>query len=172
MRYSHVGMAEQGSSQSSGASGFVSQPLLFRPPNSLDSPTTSSTPASTLDDSTELDDERGDSEEPAAMDDSERPLPKRPKYREKRTFNEEWKVKYLVWPNQHPGEAENEVSEMICILCQERMKAKSSTAVRHLERKHASSKSLSMDKKQRLVKQFECVFSRQIKSLSTALLPD
>ena len=160
-------MAE-GSSQSSGASDFVSQPLLstfFRSPNS----TTSSTPASTLDDSA---DEHGDSEEPAGVDDSEHPPPKRPKYREKRTFNEEWKIKYLMWPHQRPGETEEEVSEMICILCQERMKAKSSTAVRHLERKHATSKSLSIDKKQRLVKQFQCVLSRQRKSMSTALQPD
>ena len=75
-----------------------------------------------------------------------------------------------MWPSQQPGDAE--VTEMICILCQERMKTKSSTAVRHLERKHATVKSLSTDKKQRLVKQFECMYAQQRNSLTRALRPD
>ena len=81
-------------------------------------------------------------------------------------------MKYLMWPSQQPGDAETTVTEMICILCQERMKAKSSTAVRHLERKHATAKSLPTDKKQRLVKQFECMYARQRNSLTRALQPD
>ena len=89
---------------------------------------------------------------------------------DKRTFHEEWKMKYLIWPSQDPGDVE--VTEMICILCQERMKVKSSTAVRHLERNHATAKSLAMNKKHRLVKQFECMYARQRNSLTRALQPD
>ena len=124
---------------------------------------------STVDDSGE---ERAgvtpDSDERAALPPSKR----RRDRPDKRTFHEEWKMKYLMWPNQQPGDAEATVTEMICILCQERMKAKSSTAVRHLERKHATAKSLPMDKKQRLVKQFECMYARQRNSLTRALQPD
>ena len=36
---------------------------------------------------------------------------------DKRTFHEEWKMKYLMWPSQQPGDAEATVTEMICILC-------------------------------------------------------
>ena len=78
---------------------------------------------------------------------------KRPK-KDKRVFKEEWKVKYLMWPVESIGGSDTgDFVTEICVQCQERLKAKSSTATRHLERKHHSSLSVSNERKQRLVKQ-------------------
>ena len=115
---------------------------------------------STVDDSGE---ERAgvtpDSDERAALPPSKR----RRDRPDKRIFHEEWKMKYLMWPSQQPGDAEATVTEMICILCQERMKAKSSTAVRHLERKHATAKSLPTDKNKDLLSSLNvCMLDRGI----------
>ena len=72
------------------------------------------------------------------------PLPVKCKKKvEKRTFKKEWKVKYLTWPvkNLHAGNmfvagaAKSDETEMMCIHCQETMKAKSNTVMRHLQRK-------------------------------------
>ena len=59
------------------------------------------------------------------------------------TFKEEWKVRYLMVPVQNSD-------EMVCIQCQEKMKAKSSTASRHVGRKHPTMASFSHEKKKRL----------------------
>ena len=45
--------------------------------------------------------------------------------------------------------------EMVCIQCQEKMKAKSSTASRHIGQKHPIMASCSHEKKKRLVHLYE-----------------
>lgn len=88
---------------------------------------------------------------------------------ERRQFLEEWKLKYLMWPikgaDSHPC-----VSEMICIQCQEKLKAKSSTA-RHIQRKHTASMSFSKEKKERLIGQFESMYKKQKETMFKALEP-
>ena len=157
---------------------------FFRSSSSSETDGSSSRQPSTLDYGDDSGEERGDSVSPdsderavlpprgAALSPPSKRL-RQPKDKpDKRTFHEEWKMKYLMWPSQHPGDEDVSVAEMICILCQERMKAKSSTAVRHLERKHVTAKSFPTDKKQRLVNQFECMYARQKNSLTRALRPD
>ena len=94
---------------------------------------------------------------------------------DKRTFKDEWKVKYMMWPvNSSPATeaGATDETEMICIHCQEKIKAKSSTAKRHLQRKHPSSLTFSVDKRERLVRQFEHMYSKQRSTLTAALEPD
>ncbi len=97
---------------------------------------------------------------------------KRQKRAEKRFFKDEWKVRYLMWPGKGMKDDSEDTTDMICIQCQERLKAKSSTAARHLERKHPASKSFSFSKKQRLVKQFENMYAKQTSIITSALKPD
>ena len=97
------------------------------------------------------------------------PGPAKRRRREKRTFKDEWKVKYLMWPVA--GGDGNEI-QMMCIHCQTTMKARSGTAKRHLQRKHPSSFSLSTERKERLVRQFEQMYSKQKLTMDTALEPD
>ena len=96
---------------------------------------------------------------------------------EKRTSKSDWKVKYMMWPvkssSEEAGTAKaDETDMMMCIHCQEKMKAKSSTAKCHLERKHPSSLTFSMEKRERLIRQFEHMYSKQKTTLTTALEPD
>ena len=45
-------------------------------------------------------------------------------------FKPEWKQRFLLWPlcsSSRPGEDMDD--EMVCVLCNERMKAKCSTAI-------------------------------------------
>ena len=99
--------------------------------------------------------------------------PKRLKRAERRVSKEDWKVRYLMWPEKGARDGScNEETDMICIQCQERMKAKSSTAAHHIDRKHLSSKSFSLGKKERLVKQFERMYTKQTSIISAALKPD
>ena len=71
-------------------------------------------------------------------------------------FKDDWKVRYLVNMNGEDSKGKRVESEyMVCIQCQERLKAKSSMAVRHVERKHPGSKLFSLAKKQHLIKQYE-----------------
>ena len=64
---------------------------------------------------------------------------KRKKKVEKRSFKNEWKVKYMMWPVKSlpegsvKGRASAETELMMCIHCREKMKPKSSTAMRHNE---------------------------------------
>ena len=51
--------------------------------------------------------------------------------------------------------------EMVCIQCQEKMKAKSSTASRHLGRKHPTMASFSHEKKKRLVHLYKSQIKNQ-----------
>ena len=100
---------------------------------------------------------------------------KRKRKVDKRTFKDEWKVKYMMWPvNSSPATeaGATDETEMICIHCQEKIKAKSSTAKRHLQRKHPSSLTFSVDKRERLVRQFEHMYSKQRSTLTAALEPD
>ena len=55
--------------------------------------------------------------------------PRKKRKPSKLTFKEEWKVWYLMVPVQNSD-------EMVCIQCQEKIKVKSSTASRHVGRKH------------------------------------
>ena len=73
------------------------------------------------------------------------------------------RIKYFMWQNENQDKCDD--VEVNCILCRERLKAKSSTAVRHLEPKHPSSKSLSTEKKQQIIKHFECMYARQINTI-------
>lgn len=119
-----------------------------------------------------------DSEDSDHHNQSESPplhCPAKRRKKEKRIFREEWKVKYMMWPVKGPGKqvgADPEESEMICIHCQELMKAKSSTAKRHLQRKHPFSISFSTEKKERLVRQFERMYSKQKSTMVAALEPE
>ena len=61
---------------------------------------------------------------------------------------------------------------MMCIHCQEKMKAKSNTAKRHLQRKHPSSLTFFTEKRERLIRQFEHMYSKQRSTLTAALEPD
>lgn len=63
-------------------------------------------------------------------------------------FKEEWKVRYLMVPVQNS-------EDMVCIQCQEKMKAKSSTASMHISCKHLTMTSFSHEKKKRLVHLYE-----------------
>ena len=65
--------------------------------------------------------------------------PRKKRKPSKLTFKEEWKVRYLMVPVQNSD-------EMVCIQCQEKMKAKSSTALRHVGRKHPTMASFSHEK--------------------------
>ena len=67
-----------------------------------------------------------------------------------------------MWPVESIGGSDTGdfVTEMICVQCQERLKAKSSTATRHIECKHHSSLSFSKERKQRLVKQFQLMYEK------------
>ena len=66
--------------------------------------------------------------------------PRKKRKPSKLTYKEEWKVRYLTVPVQNSD-------EMVCIQCQEKMKAKSSTASRHDGRKHPTMASFSHEKR-------------------------
>lgn len=71
-------------------------------------------------------------------------------------FREDWKLTYLMWPSTSTASVDgDDDDEMICIQCQERMKAKSSTATRHLDRKHPKTSSVKQEQRLRLLRHFE-----------------
>ena len=51
--------------------------------------------------------------------------------------------------------------EMVCMLCNEKMNAKCSTAARHQDRKHANSKTFTQGKRLRVIKLFESNWKKQ-----------
>ena len=61
---------------------------------------------------------------------------------------------------------------MVCIQCQEKMKAKSSTASRHVGRKHSTMASFSHEKKKRLVHLYKSQIKNQQAVLQSALNSD
>ena len=69
-------------------------------------------------------------------------------------FKEEWKVRYLMIPVQNS-------EDVVCIRCQEKMQAKSSTASRHVSRKYPTITSFSEEKKKRLVNLYESQMKNQ-----------
>lgn len=78
-----------------------------------------------------------------------------------------------MWPlRESEGTSSSCVSEMICIQCQEKLKTKSSTASRHIQRKHPSSLSYSKGKRERLVAHFENIYSKQKSTMVKALEPN
>ena len=62
--------------------------------------------------------------------------------------------------------------EMLCVQCQERMKAKSSTAKRHVERKHPTMATFSQEKKRKLLKLCESSLRSQQSTMAIAMKPD
>ena len=96
------------------------------------------------------------------------PPVKRPRHEAKKKllFREEWKLKYLMWPLKRSGDGATE--EMICVQCQEHLKAKSCTASRHIHRKHPSSL-LFCGEKKRLVRQFESMYQKQKTTMKKSL---
>ena len=67
----------------------------------------------------------------------------------KLTYKPEWKQRFLMWPAcsfSHSDSGEDVDDEMVCVLYNERMKAKCSTPNRHQERKHPKSKAFSEGK--------------------------
>ena len=83
----------------------------------------------------------------------------------KLTFKEEWKVRYFMLPVLNSD-------EMVCIQCQEKRKVKSSTASRHIGRKHPTMASFSNEKKKRLVHLYESQIKNQQAILQSALNSD
>ena len=57
-------------------------------------------------------------------------------------YKPEWKQRFMMAPVTVTVGSEVD-DEMMCLLCNERMKAKCSTAIRHIERKHPKSKDFS-----------------------------
>ena len=62
--------------------------------------------------------------------------------------------------------------EMICVQCHHQMKAKSSTALRHISRRHPDTLTLSEGKKRRLLHLFEGTIQKQQAVMSSALKPN
>lgn len=87
-------------------------------------------------------------------------------------FKPEWKQRFLMWPAASSCSSEHNDDEMICVLCNERMKAKSSTANRHVERKHAQSKLFSEGKRSRILALYKSNLSRQQDTMRHAMEPN
>lgn len=93
--------------------------------------------------------------------------------RSRLTFKEEWKLKYLMWPVANSSELSSDSDEeMVCIQCMDTMKAKSSTADRHVGRKHPRTSTIIQEQRLRLLRQFERSLKHQQSAMSAALLPD
>ena len=61
---------------------------------------------------------------------------------------------------------------MVCVLCNERMKAKSSTANRHQERKHPKSKAFSEGKRSRILAHYESNILKQQATMKLSMEPN
>ena len=85
-------------------------------------------------------------------------------------FKPEWKQRFLLWPSSRPGEDIDD--EMVCVLCNERMKAKCSTANRHQERKHPQSKTFSQSKRLRILAQYEKSCLKQQATMKCSMEPN
>ena len=85
----------------------------------------------------------------------------------------EWKQRFLMWPvcsYSRSGEVADD--EMICVLCNERMKAKCSTANRHQERKHPQSKTYSEGKRSRILAHYKASILKQQATMKHSMEPN
>ena len=88
-------------------------------------------------------------------------------------YKPEWKQQFLTWPvssSAHSGEDVDD--EMVCVLCNERMKAKCSTAIRHQERKHPKTKAFSESKRSRILAHYESSFLKQQATMRHSMEPN
>ena len=84
---------------------------------------------------------------------------------DKSKFKENWKEKYLMWPNEAEG-------YMTCIVYSEKLTSfKVSTMTRHIDRKHKGSKHYLSSKKQRLITSFVKSLTKQQQTLRKAVSP-
>lgn len=90
----------------------------------------------------------------------------------KLSYQRDWKWKYLMLPA--PSSEGKLNDEMICVQCHQQMKAKSSTALRHISRRHPDmlSDSFSEGKKRRLLRVFEGTIKSQQSVMANALKPN
>ena len=88
----------------------------------------------------------------------------------KLNYQRDWKLKYLMLPVPSCEGKLND--EMICVQCHHQMKAKSSTALRHISRRHPDMLTLSEGKKRRLLHLFEGTIQKQQAVMSSALKPN
>ena len=79
-------------------------------------------------------------------------------------------MKYLVLPTPSRNGKLND--DMICAQCQQHMKAKSSTALRHIARRHPDTLSFSEGKKRKLLYVFEGMIKNQQAVMAGALQPN
>ena len=101
--------------------------------------------------------------------------PRKRRRKQKLHFKEEWKLRYLMLPattTQTSDSSAKNCEEMICVQCQETMKAKSSTATRHVERKHPTMATFSLEKKKKLLRLFESRLRGQQSTMAIAMKPD
>ena len=88
-------------------------------------------------------------------------------------FKPEWKQRFLMWPAVSSCSSEDTVdNEMVCVLCNERMKAKCSTANHHQERKHPKSKVFSEGKRSWILALYESNLLRQQTTMTHAMEPN
>ena len=78
-----------------------------------------------------------------------------------------------MWPVDHQDSSHeaSKDNEMICMLCNEKMKAKCSTAARHQDRKYANSKTFTQGKRMCIIKVFESNQKRQQAIIRRAIKP-
>ena len=88
-------------------------------------------------------------------------------------YKPEWKQRFLMWPacsSSRSGEDADD--EMICVLCNERMKDKCSTANCHQERKHPQSKTYSEGKRSRILAHYEASILKQQATMKHSMEPN
>ena len=98
------------------------------------------------------------------------PPPCKKRKQSKLRYQRDWKWKYLMLPAPSCEGKLND--EMVCVQCHQQMKAKSSTALRHIYRRHPDTLSLSEGKKRRLLHVFEGTIRNQQAVMATALKPN
>lgn len=87
----------------------------------------------------------------------------------KLSYQKDWKSKYLMLPAPSRDGKSND--NMICAQCQQHLKAKSSTALRHITRRHPDTLSFSDGKKRRLLLVFESTIKNQRAVMASVLQP-
>ena len=87
----------------------------------------------------------------------------------KLSYQKGWKLKYLMLPVSACDGKSND--DMICAQCQQQMKAKSSTALQHIARRHPDTLSFSEAKKRQLLQVFEGTIKNQQALMTSALQP-
>ena len=99
------------------------------------------------------------------------PPPCKKRKQSKLSYQKDWKWKYLMLPAPSRDRKSNE-GMIICAQCQQHMKAKSSTALRHIARRHPDTLSFPEGKKRRLVHVFEGTIRNQQAVMASALQPN